>query len=55
MVTNFKKNITFGSLDNNLTPWRKLNNSLSSSSFQKQDGLHCNSFMKYNFVKSFCI
>ncbi len=50
-----KKNITFGSLDNNLTSWRKLNNSLSSSSFQKlKDGFTLyNSFMKYNFVKSF--
>lgn len=49
-----KKNITFGSLDNNLTSWRKLNNSLSSSLFQKlKDGFTLyNGFMKYNFVKS---
>ena len=30
-----KKNYTIGGLDQNLVSWTKLNNSLSSSSFQK--------------------
>ena len=49
-----KKNITIGSLDRNLTKWRKLNNSLSSSVFQKlKDGYTLYSdYMKYNFLKS---
>ena len=50
-----KKNITIGSLDKNLTKWRKLNDSLSSSVFQKlKDGyaLYSN-YMKYNFLTSF--
>ena len=49
-----KKNITIGSLDKNLTKWRKLNDSLSSSVFQKlKDGYSLyNHYMKYNFFKS---
>tara|TARA_B100000902_G_C27301385_1_gene913018 strand:- start:1174 stop:1914 length:741 start_codon:yes stop_codon:yes gene_type:complete len=50
-----KKNITIGSLDKNLTKWRKLNDSLSSSVLQKlKDGYTLYSdYMKYNFIKSF--
>ena len=49
-----KKNITIGSLDKNLTKWRKLDDSLSSSIFQKlKDGYTLYSdYMKYNFLKS---
>ncbi len=50
-----KKNITIGSLDKNLTKWRKLDDSLSSSIFQKlKDGYSLyNNYMRYNFLKSF--
>ena len=50
-----KKNITIGSLDKNLTKWRKLNDSLSSSVLQKlKDGYTLyREYMKYNFLKSF--
>jgi len=50
-----KKNITIGSLDKNLTKWRKLDDSLSSSILQKlKDGYTLYSdYMKYNFLKSF--
>ncbi len=50
-----KKNITIGSLDKNLTKWRKLDDSLSSSIFQKlKDGYTLyNDYMNYNFLKSF--
>ena len=50
-----KKNVIFGALDKNLTTWRKLNNSLSSSLFQKlKDGFSLyNRYMKFNFLKSF--
>ncbi len=50
-----KKNVTIGALDKNLTTWRKLNNSLSSSVFQKlKDGYNLyNKYMKFNFLKSF--
>ena len=49
-----KQNITIGSLDINLTQWRKLNNSLSSSILQKLfDGYRVyNKYMKFNFFKS---
>tara|TARA_B100000900_G_C20601728_1_gene725940 strand:+ start:8474 stop:9214 length:741 start_codon:yes stop_codon:yes gene_type:complete len=49
-----KKNITIGSLDKNLTNWRKLNNSLSSSVLQKlKDGFTLyNDYMKFNFFQS---
>ncbi len=50
-----KKNIKIGGLDKNLTIWRKLNNSLSSSIFQRlKDGFTLyNKYMKYNILKSF--
>jgi teichuronic acid biosynthesis glycosyltransferase TuaG len=50
-----KKNVTIGALDKNLTIWRKLDNSLSSSVFQKlKDGFVLyNSYMKFNILKSF--
>ena len=50
-----KKNIKIGSLNKNLTIWRKLDNSLSSSIFQKlRDGfIVYNSYMKFNILKSF--
>ncbi|MDC1053067.1 glycosyltransferase family 2 protein [Candidatus Pelagibacter sp.] len=50
-----KKNITIGALDKCLTVWRKLNNSLSSSIFQKlRDGFVLyNSHLKFNIFKSF--
>ena len=50
-----KKNTIIGALDKNLTVWRKLDNSLSSSIFQKlKDGFVVyNSFMKFNILKSF--
>ncbi len=49
-----KKNIKIGSLEKNLTKWRKLDDSLSSSVFQKlKDGYTLYSdYMKYNFLKS---
>ena len=49
-----KKNIIIGALDKNLTIWRKLDNSLSSSILQKlKDGFSLyNRFMKFNFLKS---
>ena len=50
-----KKNVIFGALDKNLTTWRKLNNSLSSSLLQKLiDGFSLyNRYMKFSFLKSF--
>jgi teichuronic acid biosynthesis glycosyltransferase TuaG len=50
-----KKKITIGSLDKNLTLWRKTENSLSSSTIQKIfDGfLIYNKYMKFNYLKSF--
>ena len=44
-----------GALDKNLTTWRKLNNSLSSSLLQKlKDGFSLyNRYMKFSFLKSF--
>ena len=49
-----RRNIIIGSLDRNLTTWRKLDNSLSSSIFQKlSDGfIVYNSYMKFNILKS---
>ena len=49
-----KKNITIGSLDKNLTNWRKLGDSLSSSVIQKlRDGfILYNNYMKFNYLKS---
>jgi teichuronic acid biosynthesis glycosyltransferase TuaG len=49
-----KKNITIGSLDRNLTTWRKLDNSLSSSVFQKlRDGFKLyKDYMKYSYIRS---
>ena len=49
-----KKNIKIGGLDRNLTTWRKLNDSLSASIFQKlKDGFTVyNKFMKFNIFKS---
>ena len=49
-----KKNITIGGFDKNLTTWRKLDNSLSSSIIQKlKDGFKVyNHYMKFNFFKS---
>ena len=49
-----KKNIKIGGLDRNLTTWRKLNDSLSASIFQKlKDGFTLyNKFMKFNIFKS---
>ena len=50
-----KKNIKIGGLDKNLTTWRKLSNSLSSSIFQRlKDGFTLyNQYMKFNIIKSF--
>ena len=50
-----KKNIVIGALDKNLTIWRKLDDSLSSSILQKlKDGFSLyNRYMKFNFLKSF--
>ncbi len=50
-----KKNIKIFGLNKNLTTWRKLNNSLSSSIIQKlQDGLKVyRIYMKFNIFKSF--
>ena len=49
-----KKNITIGGFDKNLTTWRKLDNSLSSSIIQiLKDGFKVyNQYMKFNFFKS---
>ncbi len=49
-----KKNITIGALDKNLTTWRKLGNSLSSSVFQKiKDGYTLyREYMKFSILKS---
>ena len=49
-----KKNIIIGALDKNLTIWRQLDNSLSSSILQKlKDGFSLyNRFMKFNFLRS---
>ena len=49
-----KNNIKIYSIDENLSVWRKLDNSLSSSIIQKvKDGyLVYNKFMKFNFLKS---
>ena len=49
-----KNNVKIYSLDENLSIWRKLDNSLSSSIMQKvKDGyLVYNKFMKFNFLKS---
>ena len=48
------RNIKIGSLNENLSSWRKLNNSLSSSTFQKiLDGYKVYKvYMKFNFLKS---
>ena len=50
-----KKNVKIGSLDKNLTTWRQLNNSLSSSVLQRlKDGFTLyNKYMKFNIFKSF--
>ena len=50
-----KKNVIIGALDKNLTTWRKLDSSLSSSVLQKfKDGFYLyNEHMKFNFLKSF--
>ena len=55
MAFDIKKNVIFGALDKNLTTWRKLNNSLSSSLLQKlKDGFSLyNRYMKFSFLKSF--
>ena len=49
-----KKNIKICALKKDLMYWRKLDNSLSSSIFQKlRDGYSVyNKFMKFNFIKS---
>ena len=50
-----KRNIKIGSLNKNLTKWRKLENSLSSSIFQRlKDGFTLyNDYMKFSILKSF--
>jgi teichuronic acid biosynthesis glycosyltransferase TuaG len=50
-----KKNIKIGALDKNLTVWRKLDNSLSSSALQKlRDGFSLyRYYMKFDIFKSF--
>ena len=50
-----QKNIFIGSLNETLTSWRKLDNSLSSSVLQKiKDAFKVyNYYMKFNFIKSF--
>ena len=50
-----RKNVIIGYLDKNLTTWRKLDNSLSSSIPQKlRDGFFVyNIYMKFNILKSF--
>ena len=56
-----KKNIIIAAIDDNLTSWRKLNNSLSSSTLQKvSDGFRVyHNYMKFSFIKSayylFCL
>jgi len=56
-----KKNIIIAAIDDNLTSWRKLNNSLSSSTLQKlSDGFSVyHDYMKFSFIKSayylFCL
>ena len=56
-----KKNIIIAAIDDNLTSWRKLNNSLSSSVFQKlSDGFSVYyKYMQFSFIKSiyylFCL
>ena len=49
-----KKNYKIFGINTDLTSWRKLNNSLSSSTLQKLiDGFNVyNKFMKFNFIKS---
>ena len=49
-----KKNYKIFSINTDLTSWRKLNNSLSSSALQKLiDGFNVyHKFMKFNFIKS---
>ncbi len=49
-----KNNITLNGLNKNLSSWRKLNESLSSSTFQKlKDAFTVyNKFLKFNFFKS---
>ena len=50
-----KRNIKIGGLNINLTKWRKLRNSLSSSIYQRlKDGFTLyNEYMKFNILKSF--
>ena len=50
-----KRNIKIGALNKNLTTWRKLDNSLSSSIYQRlKDGFTLyNKYMKFNIIKSF--
>ena len=50
-----QRNIFIGSLNETLTSWRKLDNSLSSSVLQKmKDAFKVyNYYMKFNFIKSF--
>tara|TARA_Y100000022_G_scaffold175393_1_gene164055 strand:+ start:225 stop:968 length:744 start_codon:yes stop_codon:yes gene_type:complete len=50
-----KRNIKIGGLNINLTKWRKLKNSLSSSIYQRlKDGFTLyNEYMKFNILKSF--
>ena len=50
-----KKRISFYGLNKELTVWRKLDNSLSSNSFQKlTDGFMVyKKYMKYGYIKSF--
>ena len=56
-----KKNIIIAGINENLTSWRKLNNSLSSSTLQKLfDGFNVyHNYMKFSFIKSiyylFCL
>ena len=49
-----QRNISINSLNENLTSWRKLENSLSSSIIQKlKDAFKVyNHYMKFNFIKS---
>ena len=60
-LTILKKEIMIGSINKNLTYWRKLNTSLSSSSLQKlYDGFNVYyKYMKFSFLKSlfylFCL
>ena len=51
------RNIKIGSLNENLSSWRKLNNSLSSSTFQKiLDGYKVYKvYMKFNFLKIYLL